>query len=115
MEVDEIKDKAKDLTGHIADYAETFYKLTLVKATKKATDIGSAALASVASLLLGLFIMFFGFVALAFWLGDLMESRALGFLAVAGFFLVVLVIIISLRKNIVYPYFRNRIIRKFYD
>ena len=31
MEVDEIKDKAKDLTGHIADYAETFYKLTLVK------------------------------------------------------------------------------------
>jgi hypothetical protein len=115
MEVDEIKTKARDLTAHITEYAETYYKLAVVKATKKATDIGSAVIVSLASVIFGLLIIFFGSVALAFWLGDLVESRALGFLMVAGFYLLILVIIIAMRKNIVFPYFRNLLIRKFYD
>jgi cytochrome c biogenesis protein CcdA len=115
MEVEQIKEKAKDLTDNIAEYAETFYKLSVVKATQKATQIGSAVIASIATVILGLFILFFGGVALALWLGDLVNSRPLGFVIVAGFFLIVLVIIIALRKNIVFPYFRNLLIRKFYD
>lgn len=115
MEVDDIKEKAKDLTGNIADYAETFYKLSVLKVTKKATDVGSSALTGLAVAVFGLFIIFFGGLGLGWWLGDLLENRAAGFFIVAGFFLLVLLIIIGLRKSIVFPYFRNLLIRKFYD
>ncbi|HEX6192545.1 MAG TPA: phage holin family protein [Chitinophagaceae bacterium] len=114
MEVEEIKDKAKDLTGHVTDYVETFYKLSVLKATDKATSVGSALITGVALAVFGLFIVIFGGIALAFWLGDLLENRALGFAIVAGFFLLLLVIVLALRKNIVFPYFRNLLIRKFY-
>ena len=114
MEVDDIKDKAKDLTGHITDYVETFYKLSVVKATDKATSIGSSLITGLALAIFGFFILIFGGIALGFWLGDLLQSRALGFAIIAGFFLLLLVIVVALRKQIVFPYFRDRLIRKFY-
>jgi hypothetical protein len=115
MEVEDIKAKAKDLTGNISDYAETFYKLTLVKLTQKATDVGSSLITILSVIVFGLFIVLFGCIALAFWVGELLENRAGGFLAVAGLFLVILLVIVALRKRIVFPYFRNLLIRKFYE
>jgi hypothetical protein len=115
MEVDDIKEKAKDLTGHISDYAETFYKLSVLKVTQKATDVGSSILSGIAAAIFGLFIIFFAGLGLAWWLGDVLENRAAGFFVVAGFFLLVLIIIIAMRKSIVFPYFRNILIRKFYE
>ena len=114
MEVDDIKEKAKNLTGHVSDYAETFYKLSVLKVTQKATDIGSSVIVALSLCVFGLFFIFFGGLALGWWLGDVLENRALGFLLVAGFFLLVLLIIIAMRRRIVFPYFRNLLIRKFY-
>jgi len=114
MEVDDIKEKAKDLTGHVTNYVETFYKLTVLKATQKATDVGSTLISVLAIVIFGFFIILFGSLALAWWIGDLLESRALGFGAVGGFYLVVLLVIVLLRKKIIFPYFRNLLIRKFY-
>ena len=114
MEINEIKEKTKDLTEHVSDYAETFYKLAILKMTRKGTDIASAGIMMAAIAIFGLFITFFAGVALALWLGDLLANRALGFLLVSGFFLLIMVIIIALRKKMVFPYFRNLIIRKFY-
>ena len=79
MEVEDIKEKAKDLTGNIAEYAETFYKLSVVKITQKATDVGSSIITILSVLVFGLFIIFFGGLALAWWLGDLLENRTAGF------------------------------------
>jgi hypothetical protein len=46
---------------------------------------------------------------MAWWLGDIVGSRAGGFLIVAGFYLFVGIIIILLRRKIIFPYFRNYI------
>ena len=112
--VEEIKDTAKDLAEHVQDYADTFYKVAVLNITQKATDIASATITAITLLTLGMFALFFGGFALAWWLGDVINTRAGGFAIVAGLFLLLTLIIIMMRKNIVFPYFRNSIIRKLY-
>jgi hypothetical protein len=114
-EKQEKKSGFKNLTGHIEQLAGTWYRLMLVKITQKATLISSNLLAAFAALFFGFFVMLFGGFALAWWLGDLLDNRVAGFLLVAGLFLLIMVVIILLRKRIVFPFFRDLIIRKIYD
>ncbi|HUQ65933.1 MAG TPA: phage holin family protein [Flavitalea sp.] len=113
--MEELKSKAGDLTDSISDYIQSYYKLTLLNAADKATTIGASTLASVTIIFLGIFVLFFGGIALAIWLGDLLDSPALGYLIVAGFFMLVIVIIVSMRKKIVFPMIRNSLINKLYE
>jgi hypothetical protein len=110
-----LHDKAKDLISHTGDYLETFYRLSILKFTQKATNVASSVIATVAVCTLGVLVVLFGSFGLAWWLGDVIESRAGGFFIVAGFYLLVLLCIILMRKKIVFPYLRNMIIRKFYE
>jgi Putative Actinobacterial Holin-X, holin superfamily III len=113
--MEDLKEKTADLADHVEDLADTFYKLTIVNVTQKATNIASGAVVMMAFSVLGLFVFLFLGVALAWWLGDLMNSRVAGFLLGAGFFLLVLLVIILLRKKIIFPFIRNLIISKVYD
>lgn len=113
--MEELKTKTRNLTEHVTDLLDSYYKLAAVTATEKATSIGSGILGGTIVFILGFFIMLFGGFALAWWLGDLVESRAAGFLLVCGFFLVLMIILFAIRKKIVFPYFRNMILRKFYE
>jgi hypothetical protein len=110
-----LKDKAGDLFEHVGNIADTFYKLTIINVTQKATNAVSSALVVIVLCTLGMFALFFGGFALAWWLGDLFDNRIAGFGAVGGFFALLTILIIALRKNIVFPYFRNLIIRRVYD
>ena len=113
--MEDLKEKTADLADHVEDLADTFYKLTIVNVTQKATNIASGAVVMVALSVLGLFVFLFLGIALSWWLGNIMDSRVGGFLAGAGFFLIVLVVIIMLRKKIIFPFIRNLIISKVYD
>lgn len=113
--MDDLKEKTADLADHVEDLATTFYKLTVVKITQKATNVASNLLLVLSIAIFGFFIILFAGIALAFWVGDLVDSRAGGFLITAGFFGIVLLIIAAIRKKIVFPYIRNLIIRKIYD
>jgi hypothetical protein len=115
MQMNDLKEKTADLADHVEDLANTFYKLTVVNITQKATNAASNLLLVLSVAILGFIVIVFLGVALALWLGDLIESRAGGFLITAAFFGVVLGIIASIRKKIVFPYIRNLIIRKIYD
>jgi len=113
--MEEFKYKAESLTKNIRDYADTYYKLTIIKATDKATGIAAGALAGFSVLFFGVFVILFLGVALAIWLGDLVNSQALGYLIVAGIFLLIIIILVMMRKKIVFPMIRNLIIRKLYE
>ena len=115
MEAQNIKSTTEDLTRHIGDYLDTFYQVSLLNVTKKATHVASFAFSTIVFCVVGIFVLFFSSIAMGWWLGDVVASRAGGFLIVASFYLVVGVIIILLRKKIVFPYFRNILIRKVYD
>lgn len=113
--MEELKNKAGDLSDSITEYIQTYYKITLLNAADKATTIAASTLASVAALVLGFFVVLFGGIALAMWLGGLLDNPALGFVLVAAFFLLIIVIIVLMKKKIVFPAIRNTLINKLYE
>jgi hypothetical protein len=113
--MEDIKDKTTDIADHVEDLSDTFYKLTVLKAAQKATNITSGAIVIIFVCTFGFFVLLFGGFALSWWLGNLLENRTAGFLLGAAFFLIVLVVLILLRKKIVFPFIRDLIIRKLYE
>ncbi len=113
--MDDLKEKTADLVDHVEDLADTFYKLSVVTITQKITNAASGAVALMAVTILGFFIIGFLGVALSWWLGELVGSRALGFVLGSVFFILLLLVIVGLRKRIVFPFIRNSIIRKIYE
>ena len=115
MEAQNLKEDAKDVFNHASDYAETFYKLNLVRFTKKVSDVASVVVNSVLIFFISLCILLFISFAGAWWLGDIVESRAMGFLLVAAFYLLLIFILVLMRKKIISPFIRNTLIRKIYE
>jgi uncharacterized membrane protein len=115
MEAQNLKEDAKDIINHSSDYLETFYKLTLVRATKKVSDVGSAVVNSILIFFISLCILLFASMAAAWWLGEVLNSPAQGFLIVASFYLLLVVILVLMRKKIISPFIRNLFIRKIYE
>ena len=115
MEAQNIKEDAKDILNHTGDYLETLYKLNVVRATRKASDIASGVVNSVLLFFFSICILLFLSIAAAWWLGVVFDSPALGFLSVAGFYLLLVIILIALRKNVISPFIKNSLIRKVYE
>jgi Putative Actinobacterial Holin-X, holin superfamily III len=115
MDAHNLKEDAKDILNHASDYAETFYKLSLVRLTKKVSDVASGVVNSVLIFFIALCILLFISFAGAWWLGDVVENRALGFLLIAAFYMLLVVILILMRKKVISPFIRNTLIRKIYE
>ena len=113
--MEELKEKAEKLTESIGEYVQTYYKLTVLNATEKATEITASTLAAFVVFFLGIFVLFFLGIALGLWLGYLLNNVVAGYLLVAGLFLFFVIILVLLRKRIVFPMIRNLIIRKLYE
>ena len=113
--MEELKSKAGDLTDSITEYIQSYYKLTLLNAADKATTIAASTLASIVICFLGFFVLLFGGIALAIWLGDILDNPALGYLIIAGFFLLVILIIVAFKKKLVFPVIRDTLINKLYE
>ena len=113
--MEDLKEKTVDLADHVEDLATTFYQLTVVKLTKKATNLISGAIVIFTICLLGLFVLAFAGFALAWWLAEVFNSTAIGFLLTSGLFLLILFLIVVLRKATIFPFVRNIIVRKLYD
>ena len=111
----ELKDKAEELTDHIGDYLETFYKLSALNATGKATGIISAGITSIVVMLFIMFAMLFAFMGIGWWLGEQMNNMLAGFGIVAGFYIFLIALILIFRKSFLFPLIRNILIRKVYE
>jgi hypothetical protein len=115
MEAQNLKEDAKDILNHAGDYAETFYKLNLLRLTKKVSDVASVVVNSFLIFFISLCTLLFISFAGAWWLGDVVQNRALGFLLIAGFYLLIIFVLVLMRKKIISPFIRNTLIRKIYE
>lgn len=113
--MEEFKAKAETLTKSVGEYFDTYYKLTVLKATDKATGIAASSLAGLATFFLSIFVLFFAGLGLGVWLGQVLDNLVAGYLLVALLYLIVIIILVLLRKRIVFPFIRNLIVRKFYE
>jgi len=113
--MEELKNKAETLTDHVSDYIETYFKLTVVNATQKATGVASVSLIAVLVTFFFMFVFFFVGIGAGMWIGEALNDMKLGYFIVGGFYLICAFIVILIRKKVVFPYVRNQIIRKVYE
>ncbi|MGZ8551397.1 MAG: phage holin family protein, partial [Chitinophagaceae bacterium] len=97
--MEDIKEKTIDLADHVEDLADTFYKLTVLNATQKASNIAPSAVVMLVVCSLGFFILLFSGLALAWWLGNIINNRAAGFLLAAALYLIILLFVSFFKKK----------------
>lgn len=108
------QDKEDSITDSAIDYLETWYKLTLMNITDKASGVASSIVLFIAVFIVGIFVLLFIGLALGTWLGELLNSAIAGYFVTAGIFLVAMLIVWAMRKRIMLG-FRDFIIRKIYE
>jgi putative superfamily III holin-X len=112
---EEIKEEAEDIVNHIGDFLETYYQLVTIRLAKKVVDITSSLINSIILALLGFLFLSFVSLGLAWWLGNVVDNRAGGFFITAGIYLVIIVLLIVMRKKLIFPFLRNFLTRKIYE
>lgn len=111
----ELKTSFAHLKEHVSEYAKTYADLAKAKATRGASNAVAGAVIGMSLFVLFFFFLIFALTALALWIGSLLNSPALGFISVAGIFLLFIVIIIALKRKVIVPLIRNKVISKVYE
>jgi hypothetical protein len=114
MEIQEVKERADNIFEHVKDYIEARYNLAVLETSNKVTDILSSVVAAVVVGVFGLFVLFFLSFALAWWIGESLNSPALGFLCVAVLYAAVGGLLYAIRKKVIKLPVMNALIKKFY-
>lgn len=110
-----LTDNFRDYTSALEDYIESsisYHKLDLFKKVMKGVVAGSY------QLILGFFLLIallFLSIALSIFLGELLESIALGYLIVGGFYLLVMILCSFFLKRIMEKILVRRASKQFFN
>jgi polyferredoxin len=89
-----------DLANSIRRYLEIRLNIAKLEVMEKSARILSLIIAAVFLLMLFMLFLLFASFAAAFWLGELLQDRVLGYLCVAGFYFLLGIILLSLRRRL---------------
>ena len=81
------------LFENAGDYLETRIDLLKLKAINKSSEVTSSIISRVAILIFMFFAIFILNIGLALWIGDLLGKMYLGFFVVAGFYILVAILL----------------------
>ena len=112
---EDLKTKVGHLKEHVGDYVNTYVQVAKAKAVKGASTATAGIVIGVTAFFFAFFFLFFIGFGLGWWLGTVFDNMAAGFFAVAGFFLLLCVLLFALRKKVIVPMIRNMIISKVYE
>lgn len=109
------KSTAENLTDHVTGYIEMYVKLMAVNATEKATGVATVSLTAILLCFFCMFVLLFGGVGMAIWIGDSVQDTKVGYFCVGGFYLLFAGLFLLLRKKFIFPFVRDQIIQKMYE
>jgi hypothetical protein len=112
---EELKTKVNRLKDHVGDYVNTYVQIAKSKAVRGASNATAGIAVGVTAFFFAFFFLFFVGFGLGWWLGNVFDNRAAGFFAVAGFFLLLCVLLFALRKKVITPMIQKMIISKVYE
>lgn len=108
-------EKIEELSEGLRDYLNTNVQLvkqeTVAKSSVILSDLFSYMLIGMA----GMFFLFFLSLTAGFYLSDLLENTFLGFAIVAGFYFLISLILILIRKKWLMKPIREKIIKKAFE
>ena len=113
--MEELKSKLNNLKDHGREYVQSYVDLAKVKATRTASVAVSSIVIGVIAFFFCFFFLFFVGFGLAWWVGTLLDNMAAGFFIIAGFFLLLTLVLFAIRKKVIVPMIRNLVIRKVYE
>lgn len=93
------KNKAEQLISNIKEYAETRFDIASLNIQDKVSDVLSSVASIAIVALLGIFIIFFSSVGAAWWIGQMLHNPSIGFFCIAGFYLLIAIVIILNRDK----------------
>ncbi len=99
--MDQLGQRIKQVSNELKGYVETRIELLILNLSDKGTLwLGNMIQHSVSFIILGTGLLF-SLIALSFYLGELLNNNALGFLIVGGFlFIVGIILVLAKPKNI---------------
>jgi apolipoprotein N-acyltransferase len=112
---EDLKTKVNRLKEHVGDYVNTFTQIAKAKAVRGASTATAGIVLGVTAFFFGFFFLFFIGFGLGWWLGTVFDNMAAGFFAVAGFFLLLIVLLFAFRKKVIVPMIQKIIIAKLYE
>jgi hypothetical protein len=105
----------ESLVEHVETYTRTTVDLAKLRVVQKASEILSKIAMTVLLIVLSLLVLVFVSVGAALWIGELLGSAFYGFFIVAGFYLVLALLLYLLRDRIVKKPVSDAIIDHFID
>lgn len=114
-ETDLLMEDVGESIGYIQGFVNQEVRSIKLEVAEKISIASSSVITSVILAVLGGMVAFFAFTALAFYLGTLLDSNALGFLVVSGIFLALLFIVYLFRKDLITDKVVAAVIHLFFD
>jgi hypothetical protein len=100
------------LVGNIEEYIEDKVDLVKLKTASKTGSAVSGVIVGLALARLGLFIMIFLSLSAAYAIGEATERSWLGFLLVAGFYILLAVLVVALKEKLITMPIVNSLLKK---
>lgn len=97
--------------NQLTKFIELKMEIYELKVKEQLVDIISSFATLILILSFGMFMLFFGSLALGFYLNGLFDSNFLGFLILGGFFLLICIVLILFRDKII----TNQLIQAFFS
>ena len=105
-------EKLINTAGQMIDTYRDLISLTVVENLSLGVSISAVGIATLVFLC---FVMLFGALGVAWWIGESMNNMKAGFfIAGSGFLLILLIILLSAKKDLI-PFIRNMVIKNIYE
>lgn len=109
--MDQNEKSFEELTDNLKEYIGTQFEILQLEAIDKVSLIGAVGgFGFVVSLAAVLFFLFSS-IALGFYIGELFNSNSIGFAILSGVYLLILILLFSLKKKLFNIKLRNIIIK----
>lgn len=102
----------ESLIEKVEAYGKTSIELIKLKIIEKAAETVSSFVLSSTVIFLGIIFLLFANVGLAYWLGSVFGKTYLGFLAVAGFYLLLILLFSFVFNKSIKKSIENSIVKK---
>ena len=113
--MEDLKNKAENLTEHINQYLDTAFKILVLQAAKKTVNVASSSLITACISVLSLFVLLFSGLGLSWWIGSLIHSMVAGLFIVAGIYVFLIAMVIILKRKFIFPMVRNYLTKNLYE
>ena len=110
----EDRSKIEQIYERVEQYVLTTVELYKLKTLQKLAETATSIITSLIMAIFGVLFLLFVSIGLAVYLGEVMQGMYYGFLIVAGIYLVLAIILYSLRANFLKDKVSTYIVRKIF-